>query len=546
MIALPMNQKSRGILFAIIRSKWLLFAMFLVILINCIFAISYPLNVAESDNSNYLTMAHDNASNLIHASGYPLIIHALLKFLGISQSNTIYDPVWLKNIQLIQNAINIFFMVYFAILVKQIFNATLAAWMITLLGLSTLFMGAVNSFSPEWLQGDLILLSLLVAAKGYQAKETNAKVFYYLLCSVLVTVDYLVKYNSIVIVPFLLLFLFFERRRFFWKAKTILFCSVLSATLIFLFITFFHFPSTKTKQLNYDHAWVLISSIPPGYFNSPPDGLGESTLRWIALSTTVPPDYSVADAWRTIDTGAPVNVRDAFYKQYRLIIQMSRGDLLDYVKRNALPSGFNAGSSAIPLYWYIGLKETDELGVKVFNESVLYCKAAYFSKIGDGIRAWGAFQQQKVPFESNDYFGLRFNPALDKDGFKSFSVPAGEVSLALPYWSPTEKIWAPGENFLEKLSFILFPRFLEIVIASLAILSIFFSRNGQVRLLGFIVLGSAVSLALSGYILLGVRKKEYVSLLPTIALVYAFGLSWVSTIMQRHLNYFFSAKNNES
>src|SRR5215469_13746892 len=49
----------------------------LALLLNIIFAATYPINIGESDNPNYLAMIVAGGSNLIHASGYPAILYLL-------------------------------------------------------------------------------------------------------------------------------------------------------------------------------------------------------------------------------------------------------------------------------------------------------------------------------------------------------------------------------------------------------------------------------------------------------------------------------------
>jgi hypothetical protein len=216
-------------------------------------------------------------------------------------------------------------------------------------------------------------------------------------------------------------------------------------------------------------------------------------------------------------------------------MSMPKISLEHYAKAVQLPDEFRIGDSAIPLYWYIGLKEGDDLGIQVFKESILLLWPDYLKRIIINLQKWGAFHKEVVPFKSGD-LGLKLGQERDARGYIKILVPDGQNPYLMRYWNSIGKIWAPGVNYFEKLSRVLIPRGIELFIAVLSISGIFFCRDRWVRMFTLLLFAASLAIIISSSILLGVRDKEYIALLPLISIIYAFGLSNFLIIIKRYFN----------
>lgn len=506
-------------------AKWFVFSLAFVFAVNLVFAFSYPLNVGYSDNPNYLIMIHSGVSNLIHASGYPLVVKLFFDAFGIRPGETIFDQEWLTKIHVMQVLLHSVLFACNATLVRSVFGNVIAIVFVLIIGLSVLFMGAVNSAAPEWLQGDLILLALLLSIKSYLSINVRVKWLGYVLAYAVFGIGYLVKFNSLIVLPFLVAIVAVDSKSLCWKSGVLLACGLASLAVIQIFVWTFHFPTTKSRQLTYDHAWVLIQSIPDGYFLLPPENLGVNTLRWMVLSSIVPKHYSVAGAYASIDTGAPADVRDSYFIKYRQVMRMPKDALVDFVNNHPYGANVNKNLAAIPLYWYIGLKEADDLGIEVFKESIGLWYQTYLSKVIHGFSVWGGFQFQVVPFCSNG-LGLNFPCDGLEGGGYNYSVPEGSVPQWNRYWNPSQTIWAPGAKVIEWAATLVLPRVVEIFICFLSIISLFFLRIHKDLVVRAVLFLFIVAFSSSSYVLVGMRDKEYTSLLPVLALFYSFGVSF--------------------
>lgn len=514
------------------ENKYLLLTFLFITAINFLFFFTYPINVAAWDYPNYLAMMHGRVSNLMHASGYPAFLMVLLSIFDVPRGKTIFDIVWLDKIQLLQFLLHAGLMLFCIIICARVFNKLSAFIMCLVWGLSVLFMAGMNSAAPEWLQGELIVLSLMLSTQAFICTSNKTKIISYVFSWVIFSFAYLVKYNSLIIFPILALIIAFDKKSVCWKIFAISMAMLPCLILILAFVEFFHYPTTKSRQLNYDHAWVLLKAIPEVYFSLPPEQLKINSLRWKALSSIVPADYSMAGAYCCIDAGAPPNVRDAYYIKYRQIMRLSKNELIDFLKLNPLPSGYIQQDSAVPLYWYVGLPETDTLGIATFKESLLAIPSVYLKRIFTGLKTWSAFDKQTVPFYSNQ-LRLNFGGSInDKSGFIKVIPPVHTPPVTLSYWNPKEVVWSPGVRVFEYLASAIMPRWLELLIFAGATLGVLFSTNSRIRFFGLLYLGSILIFSTASFVLVGMRHKEFVSIIPLMAVFYGVGLSSVYCIFR--------------
>ena len=99
-----------------------------VALTNFALFASYPINVGAYDYPNYAVMIQKGVSNLIHASGYPAILHYLTSLGSISTTNQepYFDGEWLNSIQGIHIALHLILYVFSSLLVYKNFGKIVA------------------------------------------------------------------------------------------------------------------------------------------------------------------------------------------------------------------------------------------------------------------------------------------------------------------------------------------------------------------------------------------------------------------------------------
>lgn len=518
--------------------------IFLIItLINAVFFYSYPMNVANFDYAGYLGMIHNRISNLILASGYPAIMLIFTTLFDIPIGANILDVAWLFKLQLIQLVIHIANLLICFVLCAKIFNKFAAVIMCIIWGLSTVFMASVNAGAPEWIHGELIILSFLLSAFALNNASSRFKIILYAVSWVIFCASYLVKFNSLILLPALLVVIAFDKNNTFSKIKILIVCVLSCYISIFGYIKYFHAPTAKTKQLSYDHAWVLIDAIPDEYFFLPLEKFNINTLRWLALSAVLPTDYALAGAYCCIDAGAPENIRLLNRVKYDQIMFKSKFELIYFLHSHPLPKEFVSGASAIPIYWYIGLKEADSLGIEVYKESLFIIPEIYVSQIINGFLHGSAYAKQTVPFYSNKLGETLGTIASGKDGFVSFKPPPTLNPYAQPYYNPSERVWGLGVQIFEIIAKLIMPRWLELIVVVFSILGIIFTDDKKVKFFGFLFLGSILIFFSASFVLLGMRTKEFTSITPLLATFYGLGLSSFYAICRDALHLKSSSSN---
>ena len=151
----------------------LLPSLVIAVVMQVIFATGYPLNAGRSDNPTYLEMmVHGTfgSSNLILAPGYSYVLSKVLGIGEVSKPSAYTDIEWLQSVQLGQNILHLVLFLMAVFLLWRLTNAAVASVFVLGTSLYVGFWGGLNSASPEWLQGDLLVLSLLLAATAARQK----------------------------------------------------------------------------------------------------------------------------------------------------------------------------------------------------------------------------------------------------------------------------------------------------------------------------------------------------------------------------------------
>ncbi|MHA6236534.1 hypothetical protein [Pseudomonas fluorescens group sp. PF-69] len=499
-------------------------ALVVVALLNFYFFSTYPINIAAFDYPNYAGMIFSNVSNLIHASGYTFGARIALNAFGIPNGENIYNANWLNQLQLLHFSFHILTICACTFMCNRVFGKLPAILMCLGWGGNVFFLGGVNSIGPDWLQGDLLALYLLMVLWAYKI-ENRSKIVIYTISAAVITAAYLVKYNSLVVAPILVIILIFEKRHWLWKVTALSAAGMTSYVLVSVFINIYHFPSTGTRQLSYDHAWVLTASTPKKYIQKNPQDLGINTLRWRALSTILPQDYFRAAAYQSADWGAPVEVKAQYLEKYEYFMKASRNELIDFTSKNSLPEGYMMSISAIPAYYYIGLAPADALGIAVFKESLISEPLTYTKKLYSGWKELLTGKQiQTTPFISKS-LDLEVGPDINANGDIKLSPPQGRIAQHLLYWNPAERAGYIGMKFFSTLNYLTPRSWLLSLLALVSCIAIIQTQNTRVIFSSAILIISTALLVCSSAMLLGVRFKEMLALLPILCIFLSVGIS---------------------
>jgi hypothetical protein len=494
----------------------------IAVVLQIIFATGYPINAGRADNLTYLQMILSGSSNLILAPGYGFVLNRIvMRIAGVPIPEAFSDIGFLQSVQLAQNILHLILFLFAVFLLWRLTNAVVTSIFVLGNSLYVGFWGGLNSASPEWLQGDLLIISLLLAATAARQKTLPRVVALATLTGLVFALAYLVKFNSLVLIFGLIAVFVFSGLNF----KKIV-VGVSAATISALaFVSFFsisyHEPRTGTTTLNYDTSWILTSSMDPGYLQGDNENLGIEALRWKALIQQLP--TGDAFAYPTIDTGAYPEVKEQGLALWNDIMRMSRDQLIEVTNAGVFKPEYNHFSQPTPIYWNVGLTEAEKLGRAVFFEYLFSNPGHVFNKLSFGLLTdWGVYQDGYLPVEQ-DPKTLVFNsdgPNANNDLIYSFSEGSGVPTYQF-YWNPSMTIDKSALDLASTLDKIRVPVWIEYLL-TVFVIPVWFllRRSGMSLLLVSAVLGQAAFMSAS-WMLVGMRHKEEVSILPITVLVYS-------------------------
>jgi hypothetical protein len=362
----------------------------IVLLVRLLFVVTYPLNDFGGDSGNYRTMLLQGQSSLVHAGGYPFLIGLPFRIRPIQS--------WLSGslpyvILIVQHAIDGVALFVLYRVTSDVFGRLAAAAALVLAGLNLQGISATSAVYPEWLQADLLVLSLGAAYYAYTREDSRGKVLLYGTAAFAFSWCMLVKFNVVVLGFFLLVVLAAEPlsiKRRFTLAVT---CVLVGVLTVAPYLRFYQYRSTGTYALTYDAAWVLLTRVQMAFGDTldPRDGL--NTRRWLALSSVLPRSYQFAGPGLFAHVDAvPADVRARYRARYGFLVRADSDQVDRILARNSLPDGFNVGLSTIPIAYYIGLPESDNLGVRVALEAIRAHPAAFSAvvcrEIEQVVRRW--------------------------------------------------------------------------------------------------------------------------------------------------------------
>ena len=179
----------------------LLPSLVIAVVFQIIFATGYPLNAGRADNLTYLQMILSGSSNLILAPGYGFVLNRIvMRIAGVPIPEAFSDIEFLQSVQLVQNLLHLSLFLLAVFLLWRLTNAPVASIFVLGNSLYVGFWGGLNSASPEWLQGDLLILSLLLAATAARQKTWPRLVAVASITGLVFSLAFLVKFNSLIVI----------------------------------------------------------------------------------------------------------------------------------------------------------------------------------------------------------------------------------------------------------------------------------------------------------------------------------------------------------
>ena len=500
----------------------LLPSLVIAILLQVIFATGYPLNAGRSDNTPYLQMILSGSSNLILAPGYGFVMNRMvMRIAGVPIPEAFSDIEFLQSVQLAQNILHLSLFLLAVFLLWRLTNATVASIFVLGNSLYVGFWGGLNSASPEWLQGDLLILSLLLAATAARQKTFPRVIAMTSLTGLVFALAFLVKFNSLVLIFGLISIFVFSGLNFKKIALGVATATISALAFVSFFSVSYHEPRTGTTTLNYATSWNLTSSMDAQYLAGENEALGIEALRWKALIQWLP--TGSAFAYPTIDTGAYPDVKEQGLSFWNDIMAMNRNQLIEITNAGQFRQEYSHFSQPAPIYWNVGLAEAEKLGRAVFFEYLHDNPGHILNKVSSGLFSdWGVYQEGFLPVEQEPKtLVLDSNgPDTNNDLSYSFAEVSGQPQFQ-PYWNPSmaiDKFAFDAASTLEKIRV---PVWIEYLLTLLVIPAWFvLRRSGLSLLLVSAVLSQAAFMGAS-WILVGMRHKEEVSILPVTVLAYS-------------------------
>jgi hypothetical protein len=200
---------------------------------------------------------------------------------------------------------------------------------------------------------------------------------------------------------------------------------------------------------------------------------------------------------------------------------MNREQLIEYTNARQLPPDYSHFSQPIPIYWNVGISEGENLGRSVFFEYLYSNPGHVFNKISSGLFTdWGVYQDGFLPVEQDPKTLVLDSDVPNASNDLTYTFADGREPFQI-YWNPSLAIDKFAFDLASTLDKIRVPVWIEYLLTLLVIPAWFLlRRSGMSLLLVSAFLGQAAFMAAS-WMLVGMRHKEEVSILPTTVLVYS-------------------------
>lgn len=507
-------------------------ALLLVLAAHLLFIKTYPLNSRGGDTGNYFSMLRDGKSSLVHAGGYPFLIGLPFRHGPLADLPATAPARFERVLQRTQHGIALIGVLVLFAFVRRVYG-TIAASLATLgVGTNLQLLGGTSSTYPEWLQSALFVAAASSAGWAYLESRGTRKALLYALSVVSFSWCFLVKFNAAALAIMYVPAFVAERERLTRKLLWLVMYASIAFANIALYELAFHRPTTGTYRLTADTGWVLLTRIQSVYHNQLSPDSGPNTKRWLALSAALPMHYEFAGPGMFSHVNAvPAEIRAPYRPVFDWIMGADDASLDRWLAAHPVPPGFNVGVSGIPVCYYVGLLEGNDLGIKVAGEAVRSDPSTYAAVVWRELLAAMTTNQREALFPVPGNM-----PAFGFSIFKE--LPEGRVRLrqtsqpsSVPYAYRNPTVWWPGVRLIAGE----YERFVPAgLVTGLAAFAILVAAVGAAvrRRLAFAevtTLTAAVCLltvVLASCLTYQFRWKELCLVLPLAATLAGAGLSW--------------------
>jgi hypothetical protein len=496
-----------------------------------LFLVTLPLNDVGGDASNYLGMLRDGTSSLVHAGGYPFLIGLPFRIDVVQRLLDAAPGAFSYAVLFTQHALDFAALVVAFVVVSRIFGRLTGALALLFAGTNFQSLGATSSVYPEWLQADLLILYLAALYYAHGRRAYGTKIGSYALAGFVFAWCILVKFNAAPIAFVAVAAVLFDSLTLIRKTQALLAFSLALAVVMVPYVALHHRPSTGTSKLTEDAAWVLLTRIETAYGNVLDPSNGLDTRRWLALSRVLPRSYEFAGPGMFSHVDAvPQTVRAPYRARFGHLLTAPDTSLQPILSNSELPQGFVVGLSPIPVAYYLGLPESDGLGVKVALEAVRAQPARYASVVRSdfvhALRSWPRYAPFPESVAMLDQFSVTVQQRLSL-GYVRVNQRPDFPSVPFSYTTPI--LWWPGVQAIDVLLANAPSMDGFLVLAAIALLwavvRVAWFRDPDARAVTILLLSTLVlGMVVFSVTTLSFRWKEARLLIPIVSILAASGV----------------------
>jgi hypothetical protein len=506
------------------RDWFLVFLVGAVLLVRGVYVLSYPFLI-EGDGATYYELLLQRQAHLLHATGYiffSLPVTLIAKVVGTEPANLL---------PYVQQAVSIASVTALYLALKRLLPRWISFLTCLPLGIDAQMVAAAGTTRPEFLQADILMLLISSTIFGLTCVGRRAKTIFYVGTGVLGVAGYLTKYNFVPVLVFCLVPLVdrgLQGKARWWTLGK----SGLGATLFFIvFVATFHYPTTGSWRLNLEHGWIHIMKLGEASIPLLPAN-GIATQKYIVLSESLPPMGAGPGPWKTIDE-VPEAVRGPFRQKWSpLLADINARDVhaaLATVEKRR--TNYHHPDAFMPIYYYLGLEETEKLLSDVYWEGVRGYPWQYVIHICRALIQNADFAAVYRPYlPVAGLYGPTDFPAPSRTEF----LPAPARPFKVVDWSvakPEEladfaaSVWRPATTLFSFLAFIKYipTSCLWIVLLSgLILIPVSFARERRFRRMEVLLVLTATALLGEmsfAAVLFVFRAKELILCQPLIYLL---------------------------
>jgi hypothetical protein len=513
------------------------YTIFTVTVFRVLFILTFPLE-SSSDGLVYLDMLIKGKSSLIHPGGYPWIMNIFYNLGLFSGPNSLL---------VFQHFISIVFLSFLAIYLKKRFGYLVAIISIALLNLDLTIIEKISLSRPEWLQSLLIISTFIFAYEANIQKNKYKKTLLYAAASTGLIFAYLVKFNSLFLAPILFILILKEKKN---KVRYLISIIPLPLIIYNLFIYSFHLSSTGTKDITLEKSYILFQKI-YSFSKGPSADYGAWSKRYKIIENNLPNvlrpyhynHWNIDTMFSHIDM-IPPEARMEQKKLYNAL-RATAEEELDIIIDNIGPEKLNKSRSIIDAYYLIGLKEVEQIGLRVFIETIKNNRLSYLLNV-----TTGSFKSLNVDSELL-FFKISTEKTQNRKkdiiytedssiekiylgyGYYNYNFKNSKNPLNRLYLEPV--FWRPGIKFFNTWAYLTPPTILKWLLVILSLLMIFYHKfkfkKEDFKL--FIALGalSTAIFILGTNLIFEFRWKELTAIEPLLSIWTAISIAQIKNAL---------------